>query len=544
MASRRTQRAQPKCDRPEPRRAGPTDGGRRGGPEGGDTAARDRAALAGALDPIITIDAVGTIQSASDSVERVFGWSPAELRGRNVRVLMPEPNRSAHDGYLARYRETGQTNILNRTRRFEAVRKDGTVFPIELSVSRANTPGHALFVGIIRDASAQAAAEQSAENQRFRLQTQVTEQTEALEAAHLRLRMSDRLASIGTLAAGLGHDMNNVLLPVRAHLNALRAESAAGHLSEGASRHVESIRKSISYLQQLADGLHFLAMDPEKEETGTPEELDLGAWWAHTGPLIAKAVPKHVRVTASFPVDLPRVRVGGPGLTQAVLNLVVNAGEAIPAGRRRRQGRVRVGAVAGADAGGARCVRLSVTDNGVGMSEEVQRRAFEMFFTTKPRGLGTGLGLALVRKVADRAEGSVEIESEPGQGTTVTLVLPGAGRALPAEGDGTARPVVVVSVTDGRRAALLRHVLEATGARVESGGKPGEAQVWVVEPGAGRRREVEAWRVKKPRGRLVLFGAPDPGSAAAWNAFGPIIIEDRDDFEAARAALGRALAEL
>src|SRR5262245_2138527 len=89
--------------------------------------AQRRAALAAALDPIITIDHRGVVLSASDSVERVLGWPPSELIGQNVSVLMPEPHRSAHDGYLRRYMETGQTNIMNRPRRFDAQRRDGTL---------------------------------------------------------------------------------------------------------------------------------------------------------------------------------------------------------------------------------------------------------------------------------------------------------------------------------------------------------------------------------------------------------------------------------
>ncbi len=88
--------------------------------------ARHEAILAAALDPVVTIDAYGIIQDASRSVERVFGWSPGELVGQNVSILMPEPYRSAHDDYLAYYRGTGVTNIIGRPREFEAVRKDGT----------------------------------------------------------------------------------------------------------------------------------------------------------------------------------------------------------------------------------------------------------------------------------------------------------------------------------------------------------------------------------------------------------------------------------
>lgn len=514
----------------------------------------ESAALAAALHPIITIDFRGIIQSASNSVERVFGWTPDELVGRNVSVLMPEPRRSEHDGYLNRYRETGRTNILNQPRRFEAVRKDGTIFPMELSVSRADVSiagesraggagagGAALFVGIIRDMSEQAASEQGQELDRARLQGLVTEQTQALQGAHLRLRMADRLASIGTLAAGLGHDMNNVLLPVRAHLNALRAAGASGGIPPAAGRHVEEICKSIAYLQQLADGLHFLAMDPEDENAaesgpGGAGPTDVRAWWSQTGALLSKAVPKHVRVTASIPHGLPEVAVAPHRLTQAVLNLVVNAGEALPAVRKRRQGRVRVWAESSAD---AKSVRLGVTDNGRGMTDEVKRRAFEMFFTTKTRGLGTGLGLALVHKVAIGAGGEVQVESEPDRGTTVVMVLPVARSARAAASD---RPVALVSVRGGRAAALIGQVLTAAGASLDNGEDWLRADILVVDPADKSLRKARAWRKATPGGRLVILGPPNERSRGAWNLLEPFVIQDRNDFDAVRAAIGRAMA--
>ncbi len=109
------------------------------------------------LDPIITMNAGGLIQSASDSVEQVFGWTPAELFGRNVKILIPEPRRSALDRYLDRYRHADRTKTLQRTRRFDAMRKDGTSLQIELSMSRADLPVHdaPYFIGIIRDVSHQ-----------------------------------------------------------------------------------------------------------------------------------------------------------------------------------------------------------------------------------------------------------------------------------------------------------------------------------------------------------------------------------------------------
>jgi PAS domain S-box-containing protein len=664
-------------------------------------AARDHAVLAAALDPIITIDANAIIQSASDSVHRVFGWTPAELVGRNVNVLMPEPHHSAHDGYLENYRRTGKTNILGRTREFECVRRDGEVFPIELSVSRVDTPGGGLplFVGLIRDVSERVRlerelrliqdltlsissaatlhaalvealrlictatewdyaeawlpspaddelvgvaswlspnsglerfaasmaetrlargvglagrawasarpiwigdvmtlkeaefrrpdlardaglraasavpvrsgndtiailvffvrrtrredlhllelvraavsplgtlirrkqAEDELDEYRRRLEERVEQRTRALAESQDKLRLADRLASIGTLAAGLGHDMNNVLLPVRAHLNALLAGLADAPDSR---RHVNEIAKSVSYLQQLADGLHFLAMDPDSADTQGAEATDLRQWWAQAGVLISKAVPQHVRVTASFPTDLPQVGVVAHALTQAVLNLVVNAGEAIPPDSKRK-GRVRVWARVDPD---ARTVSLGVTDNGTGMTDEVKRRAFEMFFTSKSRGMGTGLGLALVNRVAVSAGGRVDLESVEGRGTTVAIIL----NAIDERHD-TPSPVAVVSVTDGRCAALIRHLLETAGAR--AGERPAGADIWVADPVETDLREAKLWRDARADACLVLFGVPDSASASAWSALRPVIIERRDDFEALKEGLGRALAE-
>jgi PAS domain S-box-containing protein len=497
-------------------------------------------ALDFALHPIITIDQRGTIQSASRAVERVFGWKPAELLGQNVSMLMPEPHRSAHDSYLSRYRETGHTTILNRPRRFEAIRRSGEIFPIELSVSRADLPGDGppLFVGIIRDLSSpedRAAGQQDL----TRLQALVTEQTRALQAAHLRLRMADRLASIGTLAAGLGHDMNNVLLPVRARLNALRALSKTNPgLPPGATEHIDSIRKSVAYLQQLADGLHFLAMDPDMDgDAHRGETTDLRKWWGQTGPLLSKAVRKGVRVTASIPAHLPEVAAAPHRLTQAMLNLVVNASEAIPADRKRREGRVRIWAKAESQHNRP-FVRLAVTDNGQGMSEEVKRRAFEMFFTTKVRGLGTGLGLALVHKVALGSGGRVEIESELDKGTTVAILLPATSKADAAAD----APAVAISMADGRAAALISQVIESAGAATHDGTPKHGVRIWIVDAEGIAPDKVGRWKDANPGVQVVLIGKPPPASADQWRTLASSVVYDPSNFESLRATIGRALA--
>jgi PAS domain S-box-containing protein len=480
--------------------------------------AQARAVLASTLDPVLTIDAAGIIQSASASVERVFGWSPEELVGRNVRVLMPKPHSERHDGYLERYRRTGVTTILGRPREFEGLRRDGTTFPIEISVSRVDLP-RPLFTGIVRDLTQRRREEEELRRYRDRLEDLVKERTRELEASHEQLRTADRLASIGTLAAGLGHDMNNVLLPVRCRLDALAAQD----LPPAAREHFDAVRKSVQYLQQLADGLHLLALDPQADLPA--ESTDLAEWWEQVGPLLARGLPRHVRLATSWPRQLPRVAVPAHRLTQAALNLVVNAGEAVGP-----EGAVRVWAEAFDHGAG---VRLGVTDNGHGMRPEVKRRALDPFFTTKKRGLGTGLGLSLVQAVARSAGGSIDIESEPGRGTTVVLTLPAESRAGRAAGPAELR--ASVAVADRRLASLAEAIVAGAGIDVRHNGAPDPAaDLWITD-GTGEAARLAA---QSPRRRqVVVLGA----GGEAWTAVPAVFVTDPEDFEALRDAIGRAV---
>lgn len=491
------------------------------------------------LDPIITMNAGGIIQSASDSVEQVFGWKPAELFGKNVKILIPEPRRSALDRYLDRYRNADQAKTLQRTRRFAAVRKDGTNINIELSMSRADLPSHGspYFIGIVHDVTHQIDVAGDSPSARSRLQNLITEQTRALASANLRLQLSDRMASLGTLAAGLGHDINNVLLPVRARLNAMEH---AG-VTPSARAHLRAVRRSIAYLQSLSDGLHFLALDPEG--IGSPPEersaTDLSAWWTQMGPLLRKAVPMHVKVTVSIPAGLPLVGLSPHWLTQAVLNLIVNAGESMPHGRR--SGRVRITAVMGDD---GKTIKVTVSDNGRGMSHEVQRRAFDLFYTTKARGMGTGLGLPLARKVAIRAGGEVILRSERGKGTSVTLSLPVVARSTNRSKSAIKHPPrAAVSVRDHRTSALISQILAGAGvvANPENLDAPGRANIWITTPSAVALARAARWRAQSRDRSVILVGAPAQRALAGWKTVDATIIDPPDDFETLRHAVGKAI---
>lgn len=476
-----------------------------------DHAARLAAVLDTAVDSIITIDGRGIIQSVNPAAVRAFGYTAAEMIGRNVSMLMPAPYKDQHDDYLARYRSSGERRIIGKGREVQARRKDGSVFAIDLAVSEV-IPG-SLFTGMIRDISDRKEAEG-------------------------RLAQSQRLAAIGTLAAGLGHDMNNTLLPVRAGLNALLAERLS--LSPLACRSVEGLVGSVAYLQQLADGLHFLTLDPSTSEDvrGGGGAADLRRWWSQAGALLTRAAPRHVSVVASIPEGLPEVRLAPHALTQVVLNLIANAGDSIPADRRR--GRIRVWAAA-ESAALSGYVQLGVADNGVGMTDDVKRHAFDMFFTTKPRGLGTGLGLALVRRILDGVGATIEIESTLGKGTAVVLRLPSANESAAGRRLETR---AAISIRNRRAEALVRQLLEDGGLHATCTESPRDADVWFTEPEPSRLAEAADWRRRHgDQGRLVLVGRSGRRSTRlprAWESLRPVAaIDDPDDFDAVLAAVAR-----
>lgn len=528
--------------------SGKKDAGASGTPSGCECGRNSEleAVLASTLDPVVTIDSFGIIRTASNSVERVFGWKPGELVGRNVHVLMPEPHHSGHDQYLANYRKTLKTTILGRTREFDAVRRDGTRFPIELSVSRADVPGQALpvFVGIIKDVSERKAAERESQRHYRQLDAMVRERTRALEQSHEQLRMAERLAAIGTLAAGLGHDMNNVLLPMRTRMNAMDAMA----LPKSAAEHLVQMRKSCAYLQQLTDGLHMLALSPD-EDDAADAATDLHEWWSAVGPLLTKAVPKGVRFESTVARGLPRVPVAPHKLTQAVLNLIVNAGEAIQSMRNRPQRAVvRLWAHApGGKAVGAREVHLGIADNGPGMTPEVRAHAFDAFYTTKKRGLGTGLGLSLVRSVVVNAGGELDVETSPGKGgkvgTEIVLTFPIAHER---EGSDSAR-AATVHLRDRRAASMAAHILEAAGWQVTRANDPipplpparGGSTIWVTQPGERASKAAREY-AKGARCAIVAVGKPRP--LAPWARLGAIVVETPRDFDTLRDAIGRAIA--
>lgn len=349
-----------------------------------------------------------------------------------------------------------------------------------------------------------------------RLEELVLTRTSALEESHERLRQAERLATVGTLAAGLGHDMSNLLLPIRARVAGLSA-GLSGRLSgPEAAADLAAIGEAAGYLQRLASGLRLLAVDPDRAEEHN-QGTDLAVWWRDVEGIMRAAVPRNVRLEAKLRGGLPVVGISASRLTQAVFNLVQNAGEALasfPTGSDGKQGSVVLTASLPEGGTGGE-VELCIEDNGPGMRAEVAGRCFEPYFSTKVRSVSTGMGLSMVRAWVEAAGGSVRLRTSPGKGTCFTVAVP--TRKASAGGPGRALPVQVraaISVGDARTADLVNSMVESasiTAVAWRDGGVP-EADVWVLEE--ANAVHLGAFLVGGRQRRAVVFTDPPSDSGA------------------------------
>jgi hypothetical protein len=261
--------------------------------------------------------------------------------------------------------------------------------------------------------------------------------------------VDDRLRVLGTLASGLGHDIANALLPVRVRLDAMRR---AG-LSRRQRADADSIGVTLDHLQKLAEGLRLLARDPTRADPR--ETTEPARWWAVTEPLLRAVLPPGVDLHGDTGEAGVRVRVGMATLTRIAFNLVQNSADALALDGERvvQRGEIRVRFVS---SGGG--VAVEFADNGPGMPADVLARCVDPYFTTKARGVATGLGLWTVYGLARSAGGRVEVRSRPEHGVVVTVHL-----AAVAAGADALKPMALVQVSDPRLRSFIVGELRAMG---------------------------------------------------------------------------------
>jgi len=352
-------------------------------------------------------------------------------------------------------------------------------------------------ISVIQDVSARKKAEAELDMHRERLEELIAQRTHELQDSHQKLRLSERMAALGTLSAGLGHDMGNLLLPLRLRLDSMEAKAATTENRED----LEAIRKCAEYLQRLANGLRLFALDPDANDGGA-DRTDLNEWWPDVFSFFKNALPRHVTLECRFNPELPPVRLARPNLTQAVFNLVQNAGDAL---KSRERGEVVVWAEPGAD---IHSIRIGVSDDGPGMTREIRQRCLEPFFTTKTRAISTGLGLALVHGIVQKAGGIVEIHTELGRGSTFVLTLPAGGDADVDSASRLQRPTAIISLHDERIRAYVISVLQAMSFNVLSDGQPdhSDAALWLTDPSEGILERAQAVMSGHAERRVMIFG--------------------------------------
>ena len=340
------------------------------------------AVLDSAVDAIIVIDEIGRIEVVNPAAVRLFGYAEDELIGRNVNVLMPSPYHEEHDGYLARYLQTREPRIIGIGREVTAKRKDGSTFPVRLSVGEMAIGGTRKFTGILHDLT-----------ERVRMEEQLREQTS--------------LVRLGEMAAVLAHEVKNPLAGVRGAIQVI------GSRLPPESKDALMIREIIARidgLNELMKDLLLFARPPQPRPVG----VDVASLVTATATLLNNdPAAKDVRVSVEVQRGASPTITADPDLLKIVFeNLLVNGAHAMSG-----KGVIRVAI----DVNDGHC-RVAVHDAGPGIAADVREKIFTPFFTTKARG--SGLGLPTAKRLVEAHGGTIAIECPAEGGTTVTVQLP------------------------------------------------------------------------------------------------------------------------
>jgi PAS domain S-box-containing protein len=423
-----------------------------------ETSERFRSVLNAAIDGIVLIDTAGSIRLVNSAVQTMFGYTAEELQGQNLKVLMPAPYREEHDGYLARYLTTGEARIIGIGRQVQGRRRDGSTFPLDLAVSEVRHGGELFFLGTLRDIS-----------ERVRLEAEI--------------RQSQKMEAIGRLAGGVAHDFNTLLGTILGYSEMLLSTLPP---DEALRTPVERIHRAAQLGAQVTRQLLLFSRRQDVET----QMMDLESTFGDVNALLDRLLRDDVRLILEMEPHLGQVW-GDPGeMHQVLLNLAVNACDAMPAGGTltislRSLDAARELPVVGGRLPPGPYVLLEVTDTGTGMDEQVQSHVFEPFFTTKDLGKGTGLGLTSVHAIVKRSRGGIDLESQPGAGTTFRIYLPVAApararqsaeaavpRAAPPGGAGNGLSTILLVEDNEMFRGLVQEVLINQGYRVLAAEKP------------------------------------------------------------------------
>ncbi|MGI9426462.1 MAG: PAS domain-containing sensor histidine kinase [Hyphomicrobiaceae bacterium] len=343
---------------------------------------------------MVTIDHSGIVEDFNRAAEQMFQYQSGEVVGQNVKMLMPEPYRGAHDGFLENYLKTGEKRIIGIGREAVGLKKDGTKFPIHLTVSEVGLAERRIFTGMIEDISARV----EAENRVQQLQN---------ELIHVA-----RLSAMGELASSLAHELNQPLTAITNYANAARrllvsdkAEAATDLVlkaGEQALRAGEIIRRLRQFIEWGETERAWYDLEPTVSEA------------AQLGLVGSRSLNVGFELVAA--PDLPRIMIDRIQIQQVVQNLVRNAVDALATCDHDRRIRVEL------SRGSKDDVVILVEDTGTGLDPEVRKKLFQPFVTTKPTGMG--VGLSVCRNIVEAHGGRIRAEDRQGGGACFRVTLP------------------------------------------------------------------------------------------------------------------------
>lgn len=358
--------------------------------------ARLRSILQTVPDAMIIIDERGRIESLSTTAERLFGYEADEACGRNVSLLMPSPYREQHDAYIARYLSTGERRIIGIGRIVVGQRKDGTTFPMHLTVGELRTGERHHFTGFIRDLTDQ----QLTEDRLKELQSEVTHMS--------------RFTALGEMASTLAHEINQPLTAISNYLKGSRRllDRMEGEniemLKDAVSKAADQALRAGQIIRRLRE---FVARgESERRIESLPKLIEDASTLALVGA-------REHGIAVMFRLDpaADLVLADRIQIQQVLVNLMRNAIEVMSEGGAVR--RLDIATAAGADDQ----VEVTVADTGAGLAPEVAKQLFQPFVTTKRKGMG--LGLSICRTIVEAHGGKIWVESPPDGGTIFHFTL-------------------------------------------------------------------------------------------------------------------------
>lgn len=361
-----------------------------------DSAALFQVLIATAVDGIIVIDSVGDVRLYNKTCERLFGYAPEEVIGRNIKMLMPSPYREQHDSYIDAYRTTGERKIIGIGREVRGQNKNGSTFPMYLSVGEGKLGNERIFVGIIHDTTERQVAA-------IRLQ-----EVQA-ELAHV-----SRMNEMGQMTSALAHELNQPLTAIMNYLRAAQRTVAA--LDDPAIVRAQGMMdKAADQTARAGEIIRRLRDFVEKRDVShSHEDLNNTIEEAISLALVG-ASDANVNVVLNFDRSIPPVLIDRIQIQQVVLNLVRNAIEALQDVEARE-----LTIETGFEKNGY--VYASFSDTGPGLSDEVASRLFQPFVTTKEKGMG--IGLSICQSIVNGHGGLLSATPNEKDGTTFRFRLP------------------------------------------------------------------------------------------------------------------------